>query len=172
MCICIWRHYICVYRQGPILWSHYIHIYIYLLNQQTRKNYLRCPRDWHLPRHNGSPIKGPSKPLNTIVLYWSGVFMGARNWVPMMPIDASSLSDNYSLFFFQSRLYMIIHWKNYTSISVHIEWDMIVVTVILSILNRMEFHSVQNRKDNCHHDHIPFNVNGNGSIVFSVYDHI
>ena len=31
----------------------------------------------------------------------------------------------------------------------------------------MKFHLVQNRKENCHHDHIPFNVKGNGSIVFS-----
>ena len=27
---------------------------------------------------------------------------------------------------------------------------------------------VQNRKENCHHDHIPSNVKGNGNIVFSV----
>ena len=27
---------------------------------------------------------------------------------------------------------------------------------------------VQNRKENCHHDHIPFNVKRNGNIVFSV----
>ena len=33
----------------------------------------------------------------------------------------------------------------------------------------MEFHLVQNRKENCHHDHNPFNVKGNGNIVFSVY---
>ena len=26
-------------------------------------------------------------------------------------------------------------------------------------------------KENCHHDHIPFNVKGIGSIVFSVYAH-
>ena len=32
---------------------------------------------------------------------------------------------------------------------------MIVVTVFLSILNQMEFHLVENRKENCHHDHIP-----------------
>ena len=46
---------------------------------------------------------------------------------------------------------------------------MILVTVFLSILNEMEFHLVQNRKENCHHDHIPFNVKGNGNTVFSVY---
>ena len=27
----------------------------------------------------------------------------------------------------------------------------------------------ENRKENCHHDHIPFNVKGIGNIVFSVY---
>ena len=36
-------------------------------------------------------------------------------------------------------------------------------------LNQMEFHLVQNRKENCHHDHIPCNMKGNGNIVFSVY---
>ena len=36
-------------------------------------------------------------------------------------------------------------------------------------LTQMEFHLVQNRKENCHHDHIPFNVKGNGNIAFSVY---
>ena len=56
-----------------------------------------------------------------------------------------------------------IHWENY--ISIHIEWDMIVVTVFLSILKEMEFHLVQNRKVNCHHNHIPFNVKGIGCIV-------
>ena len=38
----------------------------------------------------------------------------------------------------------------------------------LSISNQMEFHLVQNRMENCHHDHIPFNLKGNGNIVFSV----
>ena len=47
------------------------------------------------------------------------------------------------------------HWKNSYSI-------------FLSILNQMEFHFVQYRKENCHHDHIPFNVKGNGIRVFSV----
>ena len=33
----------------------------------------------------------------------------------------------------------------------------------------MEFHLVQYRKEtNCHHDHIPLNLEGNGIIVFSV----
>ena len=32
----------------------------------------------------------------------------------------------------------------------------------------MEFHLIQNRKEKCHLDHIPFNVKGNGNIVFSI----
>ena len=46
---------------------------------------------------------------------------------------------------------------------------MIVVTVFLLVLNRMKFYLFQNRKENCHHDHIPLNLTGNGNIVFSVY---
>ena len=48
---------------------------------------------------------------------------------------------------------------------------MIVVTVFHSILNQMEFHLVQNLKENRHHDHISFNVKGIGSIVFSLGTH-
>ena len=58
-----------------------------------------------------------------------------------------------------------LHWENYIFISFHVEWDMIVVTVFLSILNQMEFHSVQNRKENCHHDHIKFNLKEKGIIL-------
>ena len=61
-----------------------------------------------------------------------------------------------------------VHWENYVSISFHIEWDVIVVTVFLWILNQMDFHLVQNRKETCHHDHIPLNLKGNENIVFSV----
>ena len=39
----------------------------------------------------------------------------------------------------------------------------------LDFLNQIEFHLVQNRKENCHHDQIPFNLKGNGNIVFSVF---
>ena len=53
-------------------------------------------------------------------------------------------------------------------VSFHIEWDMIEVTVFLSILNQIEYHLVQNRKENCYHDHIPLNVKGNVNVVFSV----
>ena len=54
------------------------------------------------------------------------------------------------------------------SIFFHTEWDMIVMTVFLSILNQMEFHLVRNLKENCHHDHIPFNEKENGNSFLSV----
>ena len=57
-----------------------------------------------------------------------------------------------------------IHWENNISISFHIEWDMIVVTVFLSILNQLEFHLVQNWKKNCYHDHISFNLKENWNL--------
>ena len=43
----------------------------------------------------------------------------------------------------QLRTMIAVHWENYISNSLQIEWDMIVVTVILSILNQIEFHLVQ-----------------------------
>ena len=61
-----------------------------------------------------------------------------------------------------------LHWENLISISFQIEWDIIVVTVFLSILNQMEIHLVQNCKENCHHNHIPLNLKGNWNQVFSV----
>ena len=70
---------------------------------------------------------------------------------------------------FFSRCRARYHWENYVSISFQIEWDMIVVTVFIVILNQMELHLVQNRNENCHHNHIPFNVTGNGNLAFSVY---
>ena len=39
-------------------------------------------------------------------------------------------------------------------------------------LNQMEFHLVQNRKENCNHDHIPFNLKRNRYIFFSMYYNI
>ena len=35
-------------------------------------------------------------------------------------------------------------------------------------LNQIELNLVQNQKENCHHDHIPFSVKANGNIVFPV----
>ena len=39
-----------------------------------------------------------------------------------------------------------VHWENYTSNSFQIEWDMIVVTVFLSILNTNKWNSLWFRK--------------------------
>ena len=49
---------------------------------------------------------------------------------------------------------------------------MIVVTVSISFLNEMEIHLVQNRKENCHNDHMPFNLKRNGILVFSAYSSV
>ena len=65
--------------------------------------------------------------------------------------------------------WLLIQSRHTENISYQIEWDMIVATVFLSILSQMDFHLVQNREENCHHNHIPFNVKGNGILVFSVY---
>ena len=43
---------------------------------------------------------------------------------------------------FSHRKFRDIHWENYTFNFFHIEWDMIVVTVFLLILNQMEFYLV------------------------------
>jgi len=52
--------------------------------------------------------------------------------------------------------YVRVWWENYISFFFQIEKDTIVVTVFLSILIQMEFHLVQNQKENCHHDPIQF----------------
>ena len=64
----------------------------------------------------------------------------------------------------------ILHWENQISISFHIESDMIVVTIFLSILKQMEFHLVLNWNENYHHDHIPFNLNGNRNLFPRVHE--
>ena len=43
------------------------------------------------------------------------------------------------------------------------------MTVSLLILNQIEFDLVQNRRENRHHDHIPFNLNGSINLCFWVY---
>ena len=37
-------------------------------------------------------------------------------------------------------------------------------------LNQMDFHLVQNRKENCPHDHIPFNLKGNGILFYQCHE--
>ena len=64
---------------------------------------------------------------------------------------------------------IILHWEYLYCISFQIEWDMIMVTVFLSILNQMDIHLVQNRKENSHHDHTTFKSKGIGIEVFSVW---
>ena len=44
------------------------------------------------------------------------------------------------LYWWVNIFHVLLHWENYISISFHIEWYMIVVTVFLSTLNQMELH--------------------------------
>ena len=69
---------------------------------------------------------------------------------------------------------MIVRWWTHhtgkTIIPFPLNWmGYDLVTVFFLILNQMEFHLVQNRKGNCHLDHIPFTLKGNGNIVFLVH---
>ena len=36
-------------------------------------------------------------------------------------------------------------------------------------LGKINFHLVQNQKENCHHDHIPFNAKGNGNMLINFH---
>ena len=47
---------------------------------------------------------------------------------------------------FECNIPCTVRWEIYVSIYLHNEWDMIMGTDFLSILNQMEFHLVQNRK--------------------------
>ena len=76
-----------------------------------------------------------------------------------------TLSLPIKLLFITVGKIICFHWENCVSIYFHIEWDMIVVTVFLSIFNEIELYLAQNWKEHCHHDHIPFNVKVNGNIV-------
>ena len=52
---------------------------------------------------------------------------------------------------------------------IQIEWDTIVVTGLLSFLTKWNSIWFKNRKETCHHEHIPFSLKGNGIQVFSVW---
>ena len=89
----------------------------------------------------GTQLRADLKLLSTILPWFRrGPWIGS----PLI-LRSSSLSDSSC----SRECIICMHWENYISISFHIEWDMIVVTVFLSILNQMEFYLVQNRKENC-----------------------
>ena len=64
---------------------------------------------------------------------------------------------------------LMIHKRKYFSVYFQIEWDMVVVTVFLSILNQMEFQLVQYQEENCHHDRIPVDLKGSRNLSIWVY---
>ena len=63
-------------------------------------------------------------------------------------------------------IFALLHWKNFISISFHIEWDMIVVTVFFSILNQMEFHLVQKIEEKLSPRSYPIQRERNGKYSF------
>ena len=144
--VCCQRVYICIYK---------LHTYRYW----NKNNHHACnqPRNYRL-FSSWDPNHATMKPLgeyhNRVV--YRGVKGGALNYSPIMLKCVSHCK------------FLPVHWENYISISFQIEWDMVVVTVFFSIFNQMEFHVVQNRKKICPHNHIPFDLKGNGNIVFSV----
>ena len=97
------------------------------------------------------------KPLEPSQHYRIEWLRSALNWSPIMPRDISLFYSRCE-FFFQSR-YMVFelcqlqfHFRKLSivrsaksiSILYQIDWNMIVVTVFLLILNKIEFHLVQN----------------------------
>ena len=45
-------------------------------------------------------------------------------------------------------------------------FNTIVVTVFLLTMNQTEVRLIHNQKENCRHDHLPFNCKGNGNLFF------
>jgi len=101
------------------------------------------------------------------------VFKGLRrilNWSPIVPRDASLFESRCTLR--ELAFHFLSHWMG-SNFGDRFPFDFEpngnpFGLNSLSILNQMEIHLVQNRKENCHHDQIPFNVKGSGNIVFSV----
>ena len=105
-----------------------------------------------------------------LYLYTAWNLLHSKNWISILFHNNHNMIELVVLFW--NLLWVLLpqcpHWEYYISISFHIEWDMIVVTVFLSILNQMEVHLVQKiERKTVTHDHIPFKVKGNGNRVFS-----
>ena len=104
-----------------------------------------------------------------IVLWCMGGFRGHSirpPWCRKTPVSRTAISLSVTIFLSGSlstlrKLYFhfLSHWMGYD------RGD----NFPFNFLNPIEFHLVQNRKENCHHDHIPFTVKGNGNTVFSVH---
>ena len=128
-----------------------------------------CPRGSHvleyrktLPPFFSSPVRSRKLPSWNPLHYFSMAPRGLRGTLNEAAVMAVANIPN-----------LVPAWKSYTEkTSIPFPFifngELIVVTVFLSILNQMELHLVQNRKENCHHDHFRLNMKGNGILVFSV----
>ena len=75
-----------------------------------------------------------------------------------MPSIMFLMSDNRGCFLALKRV--CSHSEKQVSNSFQIEGKMVMMTVLLLNMNPMEFNLVHNQNENCHHDHIPFNLKG------------
>ena len=53
----------------------------------------------------------------------------------------------------------------YISDYLQIEWNMIVVTIFLMLMNQTEFYLVHNQQENYHYDNIPFTSKGIRTLI-------
>ena len=118
------------------------------VRRRLKKNYSEKSRSGVFLGFMGDQLRAHLKSLSTIecsVMY-GGVSGGVLNRASMMPGHASpSGKKNWSWFFFFGFPWprSISHADKLYFLFLQMEWDMIVVTVFLSILNQMEFHLVQ-----------------------------
>ena len=79
------------------------------------------------------------------------------------------------LFFFIPAPWVLMHAFRKLDLNFLSNWmgyDRVLTVFLLIFWTKWNSILVQNQKENCHHDHIPFNVKGNGNIVFSVWGSI
>ena len=139
----------------------------------TAKYFVLCFR--YLPgfcldlnvRHNWRSIEG-LKPLNTIVLW---IVCCSCDWLfnqsTMQQITLFNQSTMQQITLFNESTICQMPQNIWSCVSGMLK-GMPVWENFVSISFLKSKSSFQNRKENCHYDHIPFNVKGNGNIVFSV----
>ena len=108
-----------------------------------------CPRIYRIPRQWGPHWKPP---LNSPYKY-DGIFLGSSIWSSIWKIWSSIWSPDPSRWQSLGRCTPAPRKLIFPFLFEKFRFE----KFFHSLLNQMEFHLVQNRKENCHHDHIPFN---------------
>ena len=127
---------------------------------RTGRNQIGCPRSYSVSRHDRERV------YHRTSCDVRGGFSDALNWVIPRGRNAS-LSDSYTssdwCWFFRTLRKLVFHF-----LSNCMEYDRGDSFSIDFEPNGLPFCS-ENWKENCHHNHIPFNSKGNGILLFSVY---